>query len=525
VGAPGDLGAAYIFRREKGDDSAVWRELVILSSSEARSGFGRGVGISGDTAVVSENTGPTTSFGEVFSQDEGGRDRWGLVRRFSITGSTFLGDVAIEGQTAVFGAGEIQAFARILGRDVGGPNAWGQEAIYGSFPQEVACCGTFRSVEISGNQIILGLSGNGTGVHIAARNEGGLNAWNGIARLRDPLGNTSARTNLGTGVSIDDDTALLGSPGRFNNPPVADDNAVFVLVSDLDGDGIRDGLDPCPRDPRNNVAGMCQRASAKHPVLDDLITQGDVTTQTDGRRHVITATHTNTSTTTVKNPFFEVTELTGANLLLNADGGRGGVGATLSPDVGNGLLSPGESMTVSFEIRLLPQKPLRFRVTLHGDPIASRAALVIDGNGILTGATGVVVNGRLYDVEFVDGTCAEVFNGCALGTLNFPFEGHLALPASQALLNQVFGDGTQLFDSNPSLTNGCSSVFSCSVITPHSRSATGVSVAQAINHSSMPLEGGSPNADEALFSADIPLNYDSALDISGTFARWTLRQP
>ena len=33
VGASADLGAAYIFRREKDDDSAVWRELVILTRS------------------------------------------------------------------------------------------------------------------------------------------------------------------------------------------------------------------------------------------------------------------------------------------------------------------------------------------------------------------------------------------------------------------------------------------------------------------------------------------------------------
>jgi hypothetical protein len=58
-------------------------------------------------------------------------------------------------------------------------------------------------------------------------------------------------------------------------------------------------------------------------------------------------------------------------VLLNADGGRDGVGATLSPDVGDGLLSPSESLTVSFEIRLRSQKPFQFRVTLHGDPIGS----------------------------------------------------------------------------------------------------------------------------------------------------------
>ena len=47
----------------------------------------------------------------------------------------------------------------------------------------------------------------------------------------------------------------------------------------------------------------------------------------------ITANFTNTGTQAVVNPFVEVVELTGGNLMLNADGGAGGVGARLTlPD-------------------------------------------------------------------------------------------------------------------------------------------------------------------------------------------------
>ena len=38
--------------------------------------------------------------------------------------------------------------------------------------------------------------------------------------------------------------------------------------------------------------------------------------------------------------------------------------------------------------------------------------LEIDGAGQLTDATGVDVDGSLYHVEFVDGTCAALFVGC-----------------------------------------------------------------------------------------------------------------
>jgi hypothetical protein len=221
-------------------------------------------------------------------------------------------------------------------------------------------------VQIDGDRIILGFGGLGTGVHILSRNQGGPNAWGRIASFLDASRTTPFEIALGEDVSIGEDTVLLSAPRRG---PLSVNQGVFVLVSDLDGDGVRDGLDPCPRDPFNNAAGSCKRASEAHPILDDLITQDDVTTETQDGRQFITATFTNTSTTAVKNPFFEVTELTGRNVLLNADEGRGRVGATLSPDVGDGVLSPGESMTVTFRIRLRTQNPFQFFFAFHGDPL------------------------------------------------------------------------------------------------------------------------------------------------------------
>ena len=49
------------------------------------------------------------------------------------------------------------------------------------------------------------------------------------------------------------------------------------------------------------------------------------------------------------------------NVLQNADGGPRGVGATLTPDVGDGILSPGESMTVTFVIGFSDELPSSFR--------------------------------------------------------------------------------------------------------------------------------------------------------------------
>lgn len=84
----------------------------------------------------------------------------------------------------------------------------------------------------------------------------------------------------------------------------------------------------------------------------------------------ITATFNNKrSSPHILNPFFKVAELSGGNLLLNADGGAGGVGATLTPDVGDGgILSPEESFAVDFVIGLQTRNCFRFFVDLLGVP-------------------------------------------------------------------------------------------------------------------------------------------------------------
>jgi hypothetical protein len=85
--------------------------------------------------------------------------------------------------------------------------------------------------------------------------------------------------------------------------------------------------------------------------------------------YTIRATFTNESATPIHDPFFRVTTLTGGNLLLNAGGGPGGVGATLTGDPGpDAILSPGESLTAEFIIGLQERVPFTFLVDLLGVP-------------------------------------------------------------------------------------------------------------------------------------------------------------
>jgi len=101
---------------------------------------------------------------------------------------------------------------------------------------------------------------------------------------------------------------------------------------------------------------------------------------------------------------------------------------------------------------------------------AQAATLNVIG-GQLMGASGVLVDGGLYDVEFLDGTCIALFHGCdEVWDFTFLSSADAAL-ASQALLDQVFLDvAAGPFDTNPALTSGCgpysSLVVPCHPATP-----------------------------------------------------------
>jgi hypothetical protein len=98
---------------------------------------------------------------------------------------------------------------------------------------------------------------------------------------------------------------------------------------------------------------------------------------------------------------------------------------------------------------------------------AAQAATLNVVGGQLMGASGVLVDGSLYDVQFLDGTCIDLYNGCDEAS-DFTFQTEAsAVLASQALLDQVFLDGVDgLFDTSPQLTNGCNILESCHTITP-----------------------------------------------------------
>ena len=94
--------------------------------------------------------------------------------------------------------------------------------------------------------------------------------------------------------------------------------------------------------------------------------------------------------------------------------------------------------------------------------------LNVDHDGILMGATRVMVAGKLFDVEFADGECGGIANLCDTPS-NFMFNtSEAARAASQALLDQIFLD---IYDENYTLTNGCQNLIwdrsMCAILTPY----------------------------------------------------------
>ena len=93
--------------------------------------------------------------------------------------------------------------------------------------------------------------------------------------------------------------------------------------------------------------------------------------------------------------------------------------------------------------------------------------LLVDSNGILTGARNVDVAGALYDVTISAGSCDTLFNGCDNASFTFRTLAS-STAAAQALLDHVLVDSSSgLFDSDPNKISGCRTVATtCLVAIP-----------------------------------------------------------
>ena len=300
------VGSAYVFTRS-GSDPGVWTESAKLTVSDVvyATWFGWSVSVSGDTALVGA---PGTVAAYVFTMEAGNPHAWTEV-------------------------------AKLRGRDIRVP-----DQVQSDFGTSVSISGSIAIVGAKNDDEKGGLRSRSGSAYVFQRDAGAAGTWNELHKLTAHDG--ASADAFGTGVFVSGTTAVVGAPTLGGGP-----GSAYV----------------CPLDTLSSVIGACRRAI---PVVNDLVTMSDMTTSCcDDDTYVITATFTNSSTVPIQGPFFEVISLATGNVLLeNADGGPGGVGATLTPDVGDGILSPGEPMTVTFVIRLLTRQTFWFHVDLRGEP-------------------------------------------------------------------------------------------------------------------------------------------------------------
>ena len=120
-------------------------------------------------------------------------------------------------------------------------------------------------------------------------------------------------------------------------------------------------------------------------------------------------------------------------------------------------------------------------------PANAAAVRFLDSNGTLTSARNVDVDGILYDVEILDGSCNGLFMGCDAALFEFQ-TAEAAEAASQALMEQVLLDTSDgFFDSIPNLTHGCeASSDDCLIFTLFGRASFNTQIALgagAVNYS------------------------------------------
>ena len=156
-------------------------------------------------------------------------------------------------------------------------------------------------------------------------------------------------------------------------------------------------------------------------------------------------------------------------------------------------------------------------LTLTVVTTASATSLTIDSiTGRLLGATGVDVDGTLYDVQFLDGSCVTVFTGCN-DPSDFAFTDPAAAEmAANALISQVLIDGAEgFFDYFPERTNGCSHTQACIVLIPTGLAGTVVSGPTVVN----PFQ--SSDIPKYLSVFEHPADTDMATLTHTTWAKFT----
>jgi hypothetical protein len=371
-------GSAYVFERNRGGPNA-WGEVQRLRASDGEGSylggpgdeFGYDVAVSEDVVLVGapgDDVVPTTGgrlfeVGAVYAFT---RDRaaWTWQETAKLTaaetdaGDQFGFNIGLDARTAIIIANanplpgtRTQGAAYIFKREA---SAWRQAAtlrpsdadptddlgILVGFGTTVSISHDIAVVNGSELPIIPGLSaGRGT-VYVFLRDPD-TDSWREVMKII--ASDSEQQGAFGVRVGISGTTVIIGAPGGLVDSP----GAAYV----------------CELEAITGASAPCRRQT---PDVTGLVTISNLTTACcDSSQFTISAVFTNTSDEPIFSFFLDVIELTGGNVLLNADGGPGG--RRLTPDVGDGVLSPGEAVSVQFVIALASRDRFQFWVNPRGE--------------------------------------------------------------------------------------------------------------------------------------------------------------
>lgn len=233
-------------------DPLIWSAGTKLMASDAEAGgyFGRSVALSGELALVGANrrTEGTERLGAayVLGRDVGGTDAWGEIKTLTASDGAAYDDfgysVDLDGDTAIVGAPRHDAGADQTGaayvfvRDDGGTDNWGEvQKLVASTAATEDQFGTV--VAISGDVAVVGAhrkAGYRGSAYVFERDAGGPNAWGEVAELIAP--DASVDRYFGNAVDVSGDVIVVGEYRHWLNN-LDRPGAAYVFSRDVGGPG------------------------------------------------------------------------------------------------------------------------------------------------------------------------------------------------------------------------------------------------------------------------------------------------
>jgi hypothetical protein len=348
----GKLNIVRTHLRDSSNNDVIWNAgAMTIESSSVTGNYGwPGIISNYGEAIIRNST-----FSDNFSVQQ-----WTIMNSvFNSAGTMTAGTMTIVGSTiasngSVFAHGGVAGtggVTRIINSTITENSGGGRSGIPGS---------AVRDVELQ-NTIVEGNDKDCGGINISAGNNFVGDTCDGIQLLPSDL-----TGDPGLDAFVDD-----GAPGHGRFPllassPAIDHGNYSICTSDPSLATDQVGL------PRRNACDI--GSSEFFPIVNDALTLTGISTSFDpspvpggsSGTFLVSAIFRNNSTQTIGQPFVQVSTLSEGNLLLNAEGGRGSVGAWL-PLPGSGPFAQGASRAVQLRIGLQQLTPFTFLVNVLGD--------------------------------------------------------------------------------------------------------------------------------------------------------------